>query len=307
MVCSGFHAMIRAINQPKGSTMESLIIITDPNKDPDDVISFVMAGYLQKRQLIDIKAIITTSGDFKARKQRALCTKGAFLSLGLDISIGIGSDYPFETKEKREYGNAIIETGKSLTTFVRQAKNAIQKDGNSLLLQSIKDAPDESLTFLIIAGMRDFYLLLKNHPALVKQKTKKVAIMGGVHWDEEGHIQADTDVHNNATDIKGAQGVYEILEHLNIPTSIIHRDAVYKARIPNDFYAQLNDMPHFLGKYMHEVQKKYIESLFQDVLKRNASTGKTLAWFFEHFTDLPPDSLERNFDSVWAHTLYLSI
>lgn len=127
--------------------MEHIIIITDPNKDPDDVIFFMIAGHLQKKQLIDIKAVITTSGDFNARRQRVLCTKGAFLSLGLEISVGVGGDYPFETKAERDYGSAIIETGKSLTTFVRQAKNAIYKNGESLLLQTVKNAPDESLIF----------------------------------------------------------------------------------------------------------------------------------------------------------------
>lgn len=283
--------------------MEQLIIITDPNKDPDDLLTFVIASHLQKEHLIDIKGIITTCGDFKARKRRALCTKGAFLSLGLDIPVGVGIDYPYESIQRERYDKNVVESHTSLARFVQSPQNNIEEDGTKLLLQLLKEAPERSLTLLIIAGMADIANLIKTNPAPFKQKVKHAAIMGGVHIDTDGRVTADNDVHNNTMDLESADFVYSFLAHEKIPTTIIHRDAVYHARIPNDIYIHLKETTHFMGPYLYEDQKKYIESIFKSVTNAEMK-NKTLAWFFNHFTDLPADCMEEDFEKVWPHIKY---
>lgn len=283
--------------------MEQLIIITDPNKDPDDLLAFVIASYLQKKHLIDIKGIITTSGDFKARKRRALCTKGAFLSLGLDVPVGVGADYPYESIQREFYDKHIAAPYKFLVRFARHSKMKIEENGTKLLQRLLKEAPQKSLTLLIIAGMKDVADLIRQNPVLVNQKIKQVAIMGGVHLNEDGKIQADTDVHNNTMDIQSADEVYSFLGKEKIPATIIHRDAVYHARIPNNIYAHLKETNPLMGTYLYENQKRYINSIFQSIMNTELK-GKTPEWFFEHFTDLPCDCIERDFEKIWPHVQY---
>lgn len=283
--------------------MENLIIITDPNKDPDDLLSFVIAGYLQKQKSININGIITTAGDFKIRKRRALCTKGAFLSMGLDMPVAVGIDYPFASKSHETYEKSLVETYKSLTNFIDSTQNSVKNDGESFLLQKVTKAEDESLTFVLIAGMRDFYNLILKHPDLIKRKAKQVSIMGGIRLSK-GKIEADPLPANNIMDLEAADGTYKFLNKMNIPTVIIYKDAVYKARIPNNLYHVLLETHHFLGKYLYKNQKQYIQDLFKYIQEGNELKNKTLEWFFNQFTDLPSDSQEQNIEKIWEHTRY---
>ena len=295
--------MVYLLPHHNGELMENLIIITDTNKDPDDLVSFIVAAHLHKQKLININGLITTSGDFKTRKRRALCAKGAFLSMGLDIPVAVGVDYPFASPAHEKYEKSLVETYKSLTNFINSPKTTVEIDSESFLLQRVMEAEDESLTFLLIAGMRDFYNLLSKYPELIKQKTKQVSIMGGVQI-KDGKVEADPLPTNNIMDLEAANGTYKILHEMCIPTIIIHKEAVYKAPIPNDLYATLSETGHFLGKYLHENQKQYVQEMFVCVKEGREIKNKSLDWFYRQFTDLPGDSTEQDLEEIWKHTRY---
>jgi hypothetical protein len=52
-----------------------LILVTDPNKDPDDLNVLVLAAWLQRHGFIDLRAVVTTLGDRQTRLRRARFAK----------------------------------------------------------------------------------------------------------------------------------------------------------------------------------------------------------------------------------------
>ena len=62
--------------------MKQLIIITDPNKDLDDLINLIMTAKMQKQKLVNVQGIITTHGNRQTIVNRALYTKGTCNYLG---------------------------------------------------------------------------------------------------------------------------------------------------------------------------------------------------------------------------------
>ncbi|MBY0403022.1 MAG: nucleoside hydrolase, partial [Cyanobacteria bacterium] len=150
-----------------------LIIIADTGAYHDDEGAFVVAGQLQKMGLVDIKAVVA---NLYPSTQRARLTQGTLQQLGLgNIPVGVGStcgqttlpkppefDVPYMTSEKQP-----------LPT------------GAMLLKKTLQEAPDKSLTLLLLSGMTDANDLLAAEPALFKQKIKQMVIMGGVTQNPE--------------------------------------------------------------------------------------------------------------------------
>lgn len=287
--------------------MENLIIITDPNKDPDDLVTLIAASTLVKEKIAQIKGIIVTLGNFTTRKNRALYAKGALKLMGLDIPVAVGMDYKYASKARETNDQASLYAEEQPHERAGIGDSDIICDGESLLLKTLQESADNSLTFIIIAGMRDFYNLIRNYPYLVKQKTKRVSIMGGIEFDWEGMATASKASYNNMTDIEASQGTYQTLQTFDIPTVIINREAVYKAPLTKEFYIELNKTGHFLASHLYGIHLQFIIEMFDMVANGEVLKPRTLSWFFKTFTTLPEDSTERNIDVIWDHTWYVHL
>lgn len=287
--------------------MENLIFITDPNKDPDDLVTLIASRTLAGEKIAQIEAVIVTLGDFQTRKKRALYAKGAFKLMGLEVPVAIGIDYKYASKARKINDQVAFQADTTPADESNTTDSDIIEDGEKFLLETVQRAKNESLTFVIIAGMRDFYHLIRNYPYLVKEKTKRVAIMGGIEFDWEGNVLAAPTPYNNATDLEAAHGTYKALQIFDIPTIIINREAVYKAPLTKEFYIELNKTAHFLATHLYSIHMQFIIDMFEMVANGEVLKPRTLAWFFKTFTNLPEDSKERDIDVIWAHTWYVHL
>src|SRR5688572_2181405 len=77
----------------------------------------------------------------------------------------------------------------------------VDANGLELLRTVLSNAPDGSAVWLINAGMADVAAILASDPDLVRRKSAKIVIMGGVkpELDAHGHVVADTRAYNNST------------------------------------------------------------------------------------------------------------
>lgn len=290
-----------------GAPMENLIIITDPNKDPDDLVTLIAANTLAKEKIAQIKGIIVTLGNFTTRKKRALYAKGALKLMGLDIPVAVGMDYKYASKAREINDQVSLHAEELPHERAGIGDSDIIYDTESFLLKTVQEADDNTLTFIIIAGMRDFYTLIRNYPYLVKQKTKRVSIMGGIGFDWKGTVTASKTSYNNTTDIEASQGTYQILQAFDIPTVIINREAVYKAPLTKEFYIELNKTGHYLASHLYGIHRQFIIEMFDMIAYGEVLKPRTLSWFFKTFTTLSEDSSERNIDVIWDHTWYVHL
>ena len=93
---------LNELNKYKPDKPEHIVFITDPNRDPDDLESFVIASELEKRGFVKVDAAITTLGNEETRENRAKFAKGAFKMLGINAAVGTGTDYIYGKDEKAQ-------------------------------------------------------------------------------------------------------------------------------------------------------------------------------------------------------------
>jgi len=78
--------------------------------------------------------------------------------------------------------------------------------------------------------LADLAELLRDAPELVKQKTARVVIMGGVEpqVDQRGFAVADKRAYNNSTYRPSADYSYVRLQELDVPLVVVLKETAYK-------------------------------------------------------------------------------
>jgi inosine-uridine nucleoside N-ribohydrolase len=304
--------VLQELQRKKPSEPDSLILFTDPNKDPDDVATYVMAAQLAKDGHIHVKAVVTTLGDEKVRTQRAQLAKGVFNGLGLpEVSVAVGRDYPMDDKQRQEHAK-FLAGGQSLLA----SETEVRRDSREALLEQLRGCADRSVTFLVIAGMSDAQDLLDASLVLVKQKIKQVAIMGGVssEMDSDGFVQPDDRAYNNLTDFHACQNFYRGVQEAGIPLKVLSKEAAYQAAVSPGFYESIARTEHPVGQYLKNVQKSALQGLWEGIAS-GLIPNLTFKWFFETFTSTRPinSALETmkqhplSFDQIWQRVTKLNL
>jgi inosine-uridine nucleoside N-ribohydrolase len=241
-----------------------LLLFTDPNKDPDDLSVLVLASALQQQGFLDLRCVLTTLGDRETRVRRAGFAKDVLEDLGLeDAKVGVGMDYAFEVRDAD--GNLDLEATaarrKDHQVFIDsplgQPQGALETDALALLEGELARVPERSAVLLVNAGMADLAALLRAAPEVVRQKTAKVVIMGGVdpRADERGFDSADERAYNNTTDQPSADYVYERLQDLGLPLVVVTKEAAYASAAPRSFYDGMATTGNPIGVYLRDQQK----------------------------------------------------
>lgn len=301
----------------KPKVPESIFFITDPNKDPDDLESFVVSSKLQKDGHIKVEGAVTTLGNEEIRTKRALFTKGVFEKLGLKVPVGVGSNYtPASEKRFKDDQMFLDDAIISNKTFLTSSS---AEKGEKLLVDKLKNAKDKSLTIVINAGMKDVSDLIENNTNLFAQKVKKITIMGGISgFDNDGHVLPDERAYNNTTDISAAKIVYKKAQELEIPIKIVTKETAYTAAVPRTFYEALNETEHPVGKYLYGIQKTALEGLWGTV-KKGIIPNLTPEWFVKTFTSIDIENTEHKelfekvknssepFETVWNKVTKLNL
>jgi hypothetical protein len=247
------------------------LIVGDFGKDLDDEdtvvfqdgerrfrdMAFVNTDGSRRQDLFELAAVVA---NLAPPVQRARLAKGTLRQLGQpNVPVGIGTDC----------GNSPNGHDHEFAGVPYMADETDLENGAQLLIRTLQEAEDNSITMVLISGMTDVAALLRDHADLVRAKVRVVAIMGGVKvngdavvLNEQGFMEPDTAA-NNAFDMESAKFVYQRLQEIGVPLVILTREAAYACKVPRKFYDDLADTGHPVGIKLRDSQKGSIESLWK--------------------------------------------
>lgn len=274
--------LTRAMQKPK-----PLIVISDAGRDIDDEFTFVTLADTERKNLTRLKAVIA---NLKNAEERAMLIKGTLNELGLKhVPVARGTEVnpnikftEFETMAAYKAGRAEIEL-----------------NAQALLAATLMTAADNSTTLLLISGMTDAELFLSTYPDLAKRKLEKIVIMGGVAVDQNGAYLLDGNLHmvpdssyNNEVDAAAAARLYQHIQELGIPTTIVCRHAVYQTALDHNFFNEVAATGSRIGKRLQTRHQKFINDFWKIVNmpadhpdRVDFPPRMTRQWFIETFTD----------------------
>ncbi|MBS0266152.1 MAG: hypothetical protein JSS02_29755, partial [Planctomycetes bacterium] len=188
---AGQMRALALLSKVRPETPVPLFLITDPNKDPDDLSVLVISKYLHEHGFIDLRCVVTTLGNRETRRRRARFVKSVLNDLGLlETRVGVGVDYAFAVRNREGNVDAAATAGRERdhavfveTPLLREV--GVEDDGQQLLQQELQRVEDRSAVLLVVAGMTDAAFLLRNQGELVRQKARQVVIMGGVETNAD--------------------------------------------------------------------------------------------------------------------------
>ncbi len=318
----GQSQAIARLQQLQPMKPSPLFLFTDPNKDPDDLSVLIIVKSLEQRGFVDLRCVIATLGDREIRILRAKFARSVLDDLGRQTAkVGVGEDYDFEINDATGAFDAKATQGRKadhrvfVETPLLRRDVAVEINGLDLLKNELKRVTDQSAVILVNSGMVDFAQLLRDDPELVKQKTAKIVVMGGVQskLDERGFVVADRRAYNNVTHQPSADFVYTRLQELGVPLIVVTKEAAYSAATPRNFYDGIAATKHPIGVYLKEQQFQSLKHLWEGIQKGHLNPQLTSEWFFNTFTDVDSKSPEGkrvltegithadDFSLIWSH------
>lgn len=272
-----FRSLVEsALEKLLHSLSRRLLIVGDFGKDLDDEdtvlfltgeqrhrrqtqLEFFSTPGSRKQDLFELKAVIA---NLAPPIKRAQLAKGTLKLLGQpNVPVGIGTDC------KNSPNGHDHEFAK--VTYMADVEEL--EDGRELLIRTLEGAEDNSITLVLISGMTDIAVILREHADLFKAKVESVAIMGGVEVeketnkvviDQDGYMIPDSAA-NNKFDMDSAIFTYRRIQELGIKMVILTRAAAYACKVPRSFYDELAATGHPVGIKLRNSQQGSIESLWQ--------------------------------------------
>mmetsp|Transcript_23604 Transcript_23604/g.79302 ORF Transcript_23604/g.79302 Transcript_23604/m.79302 type:complete len:1055 (-) Transcript_23604:26-3190(-) len=270
----------------------SLVFITDPGPDPDDIKALLVAAALHKAGKANLLAVVANGGGQQVR-HRARLARALLNHMHLDeVRVGVGSPGKDAMPEPHEY---------RLEGFEHVDDSTIE-NGHELLLQLLGSAPDKSLAFILISSLRDMADLMSEAPGLVLEKVASVHIMGGLQRDTlTGSLVPDTS-QNNSFDMHAAEIAYGFCMDRGLPMTVISRHAV--PRLPMQLarsFAERTPCP--VMHYLADAQFKGLEGLWRRLCAGELPARCTKTWYAETFCGKEPGSEEaRAFEDLSSDT-----
>ena len=263
---------------------QNIIVLTDPNKDQDDLICLIMLNTLQKEGVLCCKGVIATHGDNKTVLKRAKYISGIsnYLDAGFPVCCGRG-------KTKTHYSDNKFFMNNEVKKILKFAdKKSISKDSIKFLKNIFDEAEDKSLDLLIIADMTDIADFIKLYPELFLLKIRTVNIMGGLILEKgENYLEIDKTCANNAHDLVAAKYFHDFLKTHKIKASVINRVAATQTAVSPQFYKDFDKFDNLVLHHASQFWKNQFAELNFITLKGKSSKHRTLDWILKTFTNVP--------------------
>lgn len=279
--------------------MENVLLITDPNSDPDDLACLVLLSRMVEEGKINLCGVIACKGKAETRQSRAKFSRAILSYLGLkEVPVAVGGDYV----QRLGYGDDSFYLGLEVRQMLSETEDV---DCSAIeLTEAVLEKYDE-VTLLIISPMNDVADFIAYNPKLFQEKVKKVVIMGGCK-DETGC--PDEKPYNNAVCFDAAFKLWQCATENNICIIWVPRESFYQVQVKRDFYDCLSLIPHLIARILLASNKKLLEMLWEDI-----HCGR-----FSHFDILRFAKVflgeERNlikpqedFSSVWQKIRYFNL
>lgn len=244
-------------NKPKEKP--NIVLLTDPNSDPDDLVSyFLLADYIETGKA-NCSGLIVTKGEYMTRFRRARYAKGALNLLGHGfIKVSMGGEY-----DSADVTADNIFCDDENCRALENQGNAILRNAQLVFDHAVKKG---KITLVVNSPMPDLAAILKNFPGSLKDKIKKIVIMGDICREKVGDFYyPDLESHNNFVCSKEAIEVYKIAQENNIRLVLVPKEAVYKLNIGRDLYDMLEKSDSLLAKCIISSNKNLVSRLWDTV------------------------------------------
>jgi len=267
---------------PQCQKPANLVVITDPGFDVDDETALTIAASLQKRGLVDLKAVIATT---IPSQDRALLAKGVLTELGLNhVPVAVGANHaPAQFSPEPQRLQA---------SFVAKSEN-ISPDSQATFKKALEAASDKSISLLVIANMSDAATFLRGNEALFLQKVKEVVVMGGVKQNSEnddtdltgvklnanGLMDANNIATNNRHNQEAADFLYSKVQEMGIPLKVVTRKAATNTPVSPEFFKDLAETGHKVAQHIRSIEGDFLNKFWQAAYNQKMGPGRDKAWF----------------------------
>jgi len=311
---------------PQGTRAVSLVIVTNHSS----LVPLIFAKTLVAMRAISLKAVIVNLCPSATRTIRARSALDALgmqsvpVAMGSDVVVGDSSLYdpivkadaqclpldetmamasvPFSPPTARRPSVAT----EVLPNMDRRPSLASAPDGSSragkvvptslqLLFDTYKDAPDMSMTLLLLSAMTDVAEMIREHEDLFVAKTRQVVIMGGVVEsslnDDSPFLIGDDTARNHLLDSASANYVLRRCQELGVQLVITSRFCAYGAAMP--FYL-FDDMACGAGTLFQQVRETHQNEI------RLLWSRVRLPWGHRDRADLPARCDVRWFSTTFC-------
>lgn len=250
-------------NKKKVRALQEVVIVSDPNADVDDLLSYAAAAALGDEKAIKPAGVIATGGDNLTRVRRAMFAKGAFISLGYPfLTVASGSDYP---RDEAGADGFFAESPESMALV--QKGTAILRNPQQLLQNILARAEEKSVTLVINAQMNDAATYLQNAGEGNLKKIDRVIVMCGMlpELSEEGTALPDPASYNVACCPQGAANLFEVAQKHNLRMILVPKEAVYQVQVGRDFYDRIDKLKSPAAKAASAGVRCFLKKLWDDV------------------------------------------
>lgn len=265
-----------------------MVVFTDPGFDVDDETALMVAASLQTRRLISLRLVVATT---EPSKLRARLAKGLLKQLGLgQVPVVVGDSARPEGFDP--------QTNRLQAPFLASSSE-VSGEAGAAFGEVLSQSPDDSVVVLVIAKMTDVNRFLHADPLLFRLKVKRVVIMGGVELDTVSHrvdvksgvFRADERSTNNTHDQSAANEFYDLLQAMQIPTTIVTRFAAVGTPIPPSFFDELQCSGHPVAAHLGKLEGLFLNEFWQAARQGKLGEERDENWFIRSFCY--PDSAPK--------------
>ncbi len=236
--------------------MSLLVVVTDPGKALDDEEMLVLAAALARAGWLRLAAVVA---NLNPPSKRARLAKGTLTLLDSpEIPVGSGMSVV----------DHAVQDEAELDGVSYLAAEADIVPGAELLVQTLTAAGSQSITLLLVSAMSDAAQLVATQAELVKDRVKRVVVMGGVESDDEnivldadGYMTPDSAV-NNFYDMPAAKQLYRQLQKLGVPMTVLTRFACYAAKVRTSVYARMQETGHAVAVKIARAHHQFIDNFW---------------------------------------------
>lgn len=297
-------------NKTKVKKIPELLLISDPNCDADDLISFVTAAALADKKLIKLAGVLTTCGDYILRVRRAKYAKGAFISLGYPfLKVCSGADYETSESGPDHFFASTLE-GEAL----ERAGQVIERNPQQMFQGALQRATDKSLVIVINAQMNDVANMLISCGEKNLKKIARVVLMGnGIPGDDpESKFRPHPNSYNNKVCMTGAEKLFDFAQEHNIRLVFVPKEVVYQVQVERGFYDRLEALKHPVAQAIVAGNKKCLENLWKSIRSGDYSHFdlRRFAKVFmgeDYKLSSRKISGKMSFEEIWPKIKYLNL
>lgn len=247
----------------KNQIIPDVLLISDPNADVDDLVSFVTLAALADKGLLTMCGVITTVGNFLTRMRRARFAKGSFMTLGYPLlPVSVGSEYEIhDEKHDNFFGSCerALELEKQGISVLENPMDVMQK--------ALAETQDKSMVIVVNAQMLDVINFIHNMSEKSFKKIKKIIIMGAAkpELDVGGFLIPDEKSYNNAVCMTAACELYRFAQEKGIGLLFVPKETIYEVQFGHDFYDFIASIDNNLAKCIVDTNKLFLENLWNSV------------------------------------------